>query len=154
MSDLVRFGVAMDRTLLNEFDERIASKGYENRSEALRDLVRADLQRAAPEEGGAVTASLTVLCGADPRDGHPAVRRVVTTAAGVLASLCVPLGEGRSVEVLVVTGSAPALAALAGKVQATPGVLASELVVATPDGGLRRLSDGDAASQPERGSAA
>ena len=47
MSDLVRFGVAMDRTLLAEFDRRIAARGYENRSEALRDLIRADLTREA-----------------------------------------------------------------------------------------------------------
>ena len=39
MSELVRFGVAMEKALLFEFDRRIATQGYENRSEALRDLV-------------------------------------------------------------------------------------------------------------------
>jgi len=74
MSDLVRFGVAMDRALLAEFDKRIAARGYENRSEALRDLVRADLTRAAWDSGAAVAATLTVVY-----DNH--VREVVSRIA-------------------------------------------------------------------------
>ena len=35
MSDLVRFGVAMERELLADFDRRIAERGYENRSEGI-----------------------------------------------------------------------------------------------------------------------
>ncbi len=61
MSDLVRFGVAMDRALLADFDRRITAQGYENRSEALRDLVRADLTRAALDEGAEVAATLTLV---------------------------------------------------------------------------------------------
>ena len=68
MSDLVRFGVAMDRALLSEFDRRIAARGYENRSEALRDLVRADLTRAAWSEGATVAATLTVVYARRARD--------------------------------------------------------------------------------------
>ncbi len=40
---LVRFGVSMEQSLLEKFDRLIARKGYENRSEAIRDLVRAEL---------------------------------------------------------------------------------------------------------------
>src|SRR5690349_6588228 len=61
MSDLVRFGVAMERGLLAEFDRRIAERGYENRSEAIRDLVRADLTHAAYDRGATVIATLTVV---------------------------------------------------------------------------------------------
>ena len=51
----------MDRALLSEFDRRIAARGYENRSEALRDLVRADLTRAAWDRGAQVAASITLV---------------------------------------------------------------------------------------------
>src|SRR5262245_12260809 len=71
MSDLVGFGVAMDRALLRDFDRLIAALGYENRSEALRDLVRADLTRAAWDGGAVVAATLTVVY-------RPQVRDVVT----------------------------------------------------------------------------
>jgi CopG family transcriptional regulator, nickel-responsive regulator len=43
MDNIVRFGISMDAKLLAQFDHRIARKGYDNRSEAIRDLVRADL---------------------------------------------------------------------------------------------------------------
>jgi CopG family transcriptional regulator, nickel-responsive regulator len=40
MGDLSRIGVAIDTKLLRRFDRLIAQKGYENRSEAFRDLIR------------------------------------------------------------------------------------------------------------------
>ena len=43
MSDLSRIGVAIDSDLLNKFDELIENRGYTNRSEAFRDLIRDEL---------------------------------------------------------------------------------------------------------------
>jgi len=40
VEEIVRFGVSMEKNLLAGFDELISRKGYTNRSEALRDLVR------------------------------------------------------------------------------------------------------------------
>ncbi|MCD6382038.1 MAG: ribbon-helix-helix protein, CopG family, partial [Candidatus Hydrothermae bacterium] len=40
MGETVRFGVSMDRELLELFDSVISSKGYSSRSEAIRDLIR------------------------------------------------------------------------------------------------------------------
>ena len=40
MSDLSRIGVAIDSALLRKFDDLIARRGYTNRSEAFRDLIR------------------------------------------------------------------------------------------------------------------
>jgi CopG family transcriptional regulator, nickel-responsive regulator len=37
---LTRFGVSMSEELLHSFDDFIYQKGYKNRSEAVRDLVR------------------------------------------------------------------------------------------------------------------
>ena len=37
---LIRFGVSMEQGLLKEFDSLCADKGYENRSEAIRDMAR------------------------------------------------------------------------------------------------------------------
>lgn len=127
MSELVRFGVAMDRALLVEFDRRIAGRGYENRSEALRDLVRADLTRAASEGGALVAATLTVVHAfeasallAEARARHP--KLVGTT-------LSVPLDGDRLMSVLVLRGTGAACAALAGQLGAARGVLTCELAV-------------------------
>jgi CopG family nickel-responsive transcriptional regulator len=43
MSELVRFGVSLEKTLLDKFDRYIRERNYSNRSEALRDLIRQDL---------------------------------------------------------------------------------------------------------------
>ena len=40
MNKLIRFGISMEDDLLHQFDHLIARKGYTNRSEALRDIVR------------------------------------------------------------------------------------------------------------------
>ena len=38
--EITRFGVSIDDDLLAKFDQLIARKGYTNRSEAIRDLIR------------------------------------------------------------------------------------------------------------------
>ena len=60
MPRLVRFGVSLDAGLLGEFDAHIKDRGYTNRSEALRDLIRerlvAEEWRAGPEEAAGVVS--------------------------------------------------------------------------------------------------
>ncbi len=43
MNKLIRFGISMENSLLHEFDHLISHKGYDNRSEAVRDIVREKL---------------------------------------------------------------------------------------------------------------
>ena len=43
MSGLARIGVAIDSALLSKFDRLIGQRGYTNRSEAFRDLIRDEL---------------------------------------------------------------------------------------------------------------
>ena len=43
MGDLIRTGLSLERDLLTRFDRAIGRKGYPNRSEAVRDLIREHL---------------------------------------------------------------------------------------------------------------
>jgi len=52
MGDIIRFGISMDSSLLQQFDTLIAKHGYSNRSEAFRDLVRDRLVREAEQPPG------------------------------------------------------------------------------------------------------
>lgn len=45
MSKLERVGVSLDQDLLTQFDALIEKQGYPNRSEAIRDLIRARLDQ-------------------------------------------------------------------------------------------------------------
>ena len=50
---LERIGISLEEGLLAQFDRLIADKGYVNRSEAIRDLIRdALVQREWSESGG------------------------------------------------------------------------------------------------------
>jgi CopG family nickel-responsive transcriptional regulator len=43
MSKVFRFGISLDKDLLDKFDQIINDKNYSNRSEAFRDLIRQEL---------------------------------------------------------------------------------------------------------------
>ena len=45
MSELSRIGVAIEADLLEEFDRLIENRGYPSRSEAFRDMIRAEIGR-------------------------------------------------------------------------------------------------------------
>ena len=131
MSDLVRFGVAMDRALLGDVDRRIAARGYENRSEALRDLIRADLTRAASEAGARVAATLTLVVETAAREPTARLAEIERAhAALVVATLVVPLDADRTMQVTALRGRAAELAAMAGEIGGLKGVLSCELTVA------------------------
>lgn len=132
MSDLVRFGVAMDRSLLNDFDQRIALRGYENRSEALRDLIRADLTRAAWESGAIVAATLTLVYNHHVREIVLRMTDMEHEFAGcVISSMHIHLDRERALEVMAVRGRAADLTALVGRLSGQKGVLTCELTLAS-----------------------
>ena len=51
MAELVRTGLSLEKDLLKKFDAAIAKKGYQNRSEAIRDLVRDHLVSESRKPG-------------------------------------------------------------------------------------------------------
>src|SRR5258708_19529208 len=62
MGQLSRIGVAIDSDLLEKFDNLIAQKGYTNRSEAFRDLIRDELVEKSWERPDAsVVATVTLV---------------------------------------------------------------------------------------------
>lgn len=62
MSEIQRFGVSIPNDLLERFDRLLVKKGYQNRSEALRDLVRDYLvNEEAQKEKGEVLGTVTLV---------------------------------------------------------------------------------------------
>ena len=66
-----RVTISLEETLLAEFDRYIARKGYQNRSEAIRDLVRDRLEADRSEDPagysvGCVSMSTTTTSGISP----------------------------------------------------------------------------------------
>jgi len=62
MNELARFGVSIEQDLLDRFDRFLAQSGYENRSEAFRDLIRARLvQEEVADEQARVLGVLSLV---------------------------------------------------------------------------------------------
>ena len=61
MAQLARTGLSLDRELLAAFDRVIVKKGYNNRSEAIRDLIRDHLVSEAAGKNEVVVGTLTIV---------------------------------------------------------------------------------------------
>jgi CopG family nickel-responsive transcriptional regulator len=124
MAGVTRFGVSLEETLLKRFDHMIGQKGYTNRSEALRDLIRESLVREQWELGTSeAVGTLTLVYNHEVRDladkltdlQHEHYKAIVST-------LHVHLDPHHCLEVLVLRGRAGELKAIADRLIGTRGV--------------------------------
>jgi len=61
MPELFRFGVSLEKALLDKFDRLIKGKNYTNRSEAFRDLIRQELIKKEWQEGKEIAGAITLI---------------------------------------------------------------------------------------------
>ena len=131
MSDLTRTALAIDVELLKKFDRWMAAHGYTNRSEAVRDLIRAALVEAQWRNPRAkVVAVLSVIYDHASR----ALAQELTTIQhrdhhAVLCSQHVHLDDHLCLEAIVMQGTARQLRRLADTIVATRGVMAGKLTL-------------------------
>ncbi len=124
MSQLSRIGVAIDSELLEKFDALIQKKGYTNRSEAFRDLIRDDLVReetASPDAD--VVGTITLIYDHHVRTLSERLMEIQHQHHHQIVSvLHVHLNHDSCLEVLIVRGRAMDLQMLADLLIATRGV--------------------------------
>jgi CopG family nickel-responsive transcriptional regulator len=132
---LVRFGVAMEAELLQRFDARVEAKGYATRSEALRDLVRADLVDAALSANRPAVATLTLVYDHHVRELTERLTEMQhALGASVVSTLHVHLDRDHCLEVIVLRGPSALLHTAANRLLATKGVKHGRLVASTLPG--------------------
>lgn len=68
MPSIVRFGVSLEETLLDDFDDLIKRRQYTNRSEAIRDLIRQELLKKDLDEDREVAGAITYIYDHHQRD--------------------------------------------------------------------------------------
>ncbi len=107
MSGLSRIGVAIDSELLRKFDRLIARRGYTNRSEAFRDLIRDELvERTWESPHSQVVGTITLVY-----DHHVRLLNEKLTDIqhdfhrSILSTLHVHLDHDYCLEVVVVKGA-------------------------------------------------
>ena len=131
MSELSRIGVAIESDLLKKFDDHIARRGYTNRSEAFRDLIRGELVAESWERPSSqVVGTVTLVY-----NHH--VRLLSEKLTGmqhefhehILSTLHVHLDHDNCLEVLVVRGKASAVNQIADALISTKGVMHGRLTI-------------------------
>lgn len=129
MAELIRFGVSMDRELLETFDRKVVSKGYANRSEAIRDLIRNQLvEMEWSEDNEEVAGTITLVYDHHVRGlndlllelQHRYVKLIVST-------MHVHLSHNRCLEVLIIKGPAGEAKAVANQLLSVKGVIHGRL---------------------------
>jgi CopG family nickel-responsive transcriptional regulator len=134
MADLARIGVAIDEELLGKFDSLIAKRGYTNRSEAFRDLIRNELVQEVWETSDAEMFGTVTLV----YDHHVRLLTDKLTElqhkyhSSIISSMHVHLDHDNCLEVILVRGKAALVQKLANALIATKGVRHGRFTATTP----------------------
>lgn len=133
MSGLSRIGVAIDTELLDKFDTLIGQRGYTNRSEAFRDLIRDELvEKTWESPESQVVGTVTLVY-----DHHVRMLNEKLTNIqhdfhhAILSTLHVHLDHDNCLEVLVVKGRAGDVRKVADVLISTKGVKHGRLTITT-----------------------
>ncbi len=133
MEECIRFGVSLSKQLLERFDRDIQRRGYTNRSEAIRDLIRHDLVDAEWETAAGETAAAVVLV----YDHH---RRGVTEHLthqqhehhdSIISTMHAHLDHDNCMEVILLRGATQQVKTIAEKLISAKHVKLGRFVPAT-----------------------
>ncbi|MGB7581252.1 MAG: nickel-responsive transcriptional regulator NikR [Sedimentisphaerales bacterium] len=124
MAGIERVGVSLEKELLGAFDKLIAEKGYQSRSEAIRDLIRQQLSdnRLRNDKAEAVAAVVLVY------DHHAAAIMERLTelqhshVLKTISSLHVHLDHHNCLEVIVLRGKVGEINKMGEKLISIKGV--------------------------------
>ena len=133
MTDLARFGISIDQRLLQQFDVLIGEKGYVNRSEAIRDLIRGSLVEAQwNQEEVELVGTVTLVYDHHTRDlADKLTEHQHSHHDAIISSLHVHLDAHNCLEVVVLKGQAGTVKRLADELIGTKGVKHGKLVTST-----------------------
>ncbi len=138
---LERIGVSLEDELLERFDKLIAEKGYVNRSEAIRDLIRdALVQRSWSESNGREerVAVVTIVYDHDSSSLAQKLAHIQhENHKAVVSTLHVHMDEHNCLEVLVLRGRGKDVISMGEGLTSTKGVKYGKLIPATTGQDLR-----------------
>jgi CopG family transcriptional regulator, nickel-responsive regulator len=132
MPKLTRTGVSLEEDLLNQFDQVIARRGYKNRSEAIRDLIRESLVSEAIDKNKQVVATLSIIYDHHRPNLSDKLNEIQHHSHGnVMAATHVHLDEDNCLEVVIMKGRSGEVKHLADHMLAMRGVKHGKLVLTT-----------------------
>ncbi len=139
---LERIGISLEDDLLAQFDHLIAAKGYVNRSEAIRDLIRdALVQRSWSTDTGQREERVAVVTLVYDHDSSSLAQKLAhiqhENHKAVVSALHVHMDEHNCLEVLVLRGRGKDVITMGEGLVSTKGVKYGKVVPATTGQDLR-----------------
>ncbi|HIE48436.1 TPA: nickel-responsive transcriptional regulator NikR [Candidatus Bipolaricaulota bacterium] len=132
MMPLVRFGVSIEQELLARFDREVVARGYVNRSEAIRDLIRERLVQEEWRGGEEVVGVITLVYDHHVRGIEARLTEIQHQHhPQVLSTMHVHLDHDNCLEVVAVKGEGERIAELAAKLIGIKGVRHGRLTATT-----------------------
>ncbi len=120
---LVRFGVAMESGLLEQFDQLVETRGG-TRSEAFRDLARAAIVKHQVRSGVEAVATLTLIYDHHVKDLSERLTELQhDLGEKIRSTLHIHLDHDNCLEIVVMHGRSDELQAVADRILALKGVL-------------------------------
>ncbi len=136
-----RIGISLEVELLGQFDRLIEGKGYENRSEAIRDLIRDSLVQRDWSESSGHEERVAVVVLVYDHDASSLAQKLAhiqhENHKAVVSALHVHMDAHNCLEVLVLRGRAKDVVSMGEGLVSTKGVKFGKLVPATTGQGLR-----------------
>ncbi len=131
MKKINRFGISMEDSLLRQFDKLISQKGYTNRSEAVRDLVREKIieenVEATSEE---VYGALVFIYDHHKRELEKSLSNLQHDYfKNIVSTTHVHIDHDTCLEMIIVRGKAKLLKQIAEKLLSFKGVLNGKLTL-------------------------
>ncbi len=139
---LKRFGVSMRDDLLDRFDELIALKSYDTRSEAISDLVRRALaEETLTDDAAQVAATISLVYDHHVRNLNAKLTQFQHQALDIITSTVhVHLDERNCLEVLVVRGPYAQVRSLADQLISVKGVTHGKFITTIAEAGQHKHS--------------
>ena len=138
MSNLFRFGVSLEKKLLDEFDTLIKRKNYSNRSEAFRDLIRQELVKEEWTKGGEVVGAVTLVYDHHKRELVNKLTDIQHDFQGtIISTQHIHLDHDNCLELIAVKGSAANITKLADTLKSVKGVKHGTLSMSSTGKGLK-----------------
>jgi CopG family nickel-responsive transcriptional regulator len=132
MSELIRFGVSLEKELLKKFDNHIKKENYTNRSNAIADLIRDKLIKQEWAEDKEVAGAIIMVFDHHQRDLVNNLTNIQHDYhKHIISSQHIHLDHDNCFEIVVVKGKPHKLEELANKLKSAKGVKHASLSLAT-----------------------
>ncbi|MBN2338669.1 MAG: nickel-responsive transcriptional regulator NikR [Acidobacteria bacterium] len=130
MSSLIRTGISLEKELLERFDRLIEQKGYQNRSEAIRDLVRDHFVQEEVASNREVVGTLTLVYDHhQPKLSEQLIEAQHDYTGQVLATTHVHLDHHNCLEVIILKGRGTDVKTFSDRLLSLRGVQHGKLVL-------------------------